>query len=307
MFKVHILGTSSATPAYTRNTTAQVVEYSDRYYLVDCGEGTQIQFRRYRIKFSRLDAIFISHTHGDHILGLPGLLSSLSIFERDRPLKLFGPKDLKVILDTFFELSDTFIKYPLEFYPLEDFEPGETLMELKRFRIKSFPLTHRAFCRGFMFEEHSKKPKFDFFKAKDMDIPKEYFGLLKQGNTITLKNGTVVKPEEVLIPAAEPLSYAFCSDTQYEEGVVPYIKGATILYHETTFTEQFKERAIETQHSTALDAGKIAALAQVKNLLIGHYSARYRDLTPLLEEAQSVFERTLVSKEGMVLELKNYV
>lgn len=307
MFTVQILGNSSATPAFSRFPSSQVVNYNERFYLVDCGEGTQMQLQRYRVKFARIDGIFISHLHGDHILGFPGLAASLSIFERNRPLPVFAPRGLETIYKTIFDLSDTFLKYPLEFHALEDYEPGDTIFETDRMAVKLLPLQHRTFCRGFLFQEVNKRRKFDFYKAKSLGIPKEYFHLVKQENDITLPDGRHIKADEVLFPREEPLSYAYCSDTRYNENLVPYIENVSLLYHESTFLHEKKKRADQTYHSTAKEAGKIAAMAKAKKLVLGHFSARYRDLNPLLEEARSEFPDTELGLEGRTFDLKKDV
>lgn len=307
MFKVHILGTSSATPAFHRHPSAQVVSYNDRYYLIDCGEGTQMQLQKYRIKFSRLDAIFISHLHGDHILGIPGLLSTLNIFERTRPLPIYAPAGLKGIIETVFALSETYLRYELQFHPLEETEVGSVLFENDRLQITTLPLNHRTFCRGFLFKEINKRRKFNFFKAKEAEIPNEYFHLIKQETDVTLLDGRTLRADDFLFPADPTLSYAYCSDTAYNEELLPYLEGIQVLYHEATFLENLKKRAKETQHSTALEAATIAQKAKVKLLIIGHYSARYKDLHPLLEEASSVFEQTSLAIEGKVYDLKEFI
>ncbi|MCB9236064.1 MAG: ribonuclease Z [Bacteroidia bacterium] len=304
MFKVKILGSSSATPAFSRNPSAQVVTYNDRHYLVDCGEGTQIQFQRYNVKLARLDGIFISHLHGDHVLGLPGLLSSLSIFEREKPLPVYAPGGLVEMLKTFFRISETYLKYEVEFFPMEDFQPGDIVFSTDKLRVKALPLTHRAFCRGFLFEEYNKRRKFDFFKAKALEIPNEYFHLLKQENDITLPDGRRIQADEVLMDADAPLSFAYCSDTRYEEKLLPFIQNVSMLYHEATFMEDMQKRARETQHSTAREAASIALQAGAKRLIIGHFSARYRDLNPLLEEARAVFPDTELATEGTEFDLR---
>lgn len=306
MFEVKILGTSAAIPTTTRNPSAQIVSLNDRHHLVDCGEGTQMQLLKYKVRFSRLDAIFISHLHGDHILGIPGLLNSLSLYERNFPLFLFAPSGLKKAIDAIFAQTQSYLGYELNFIPLEDYSPGDVIYENKSFHVELLPLDHRVFCRGFRFVETAKKRKFDFFKAKSMEIPNKYFGLLKQGNTITLDTGQVVTADEVLFPAEPPLSYAYCSDTRYNEELVDYIKDTKLLYHEATFMEDMRKRAEATAHSTAIQAGKIAKAAQVKKLLIGHFSARYSDLDKLLEEAQSIFPDTGLAQEGDVHLLKDY-
>lgn len=307
MFSVQILGNSSATPAFARFPSSQVVNYNDRYYLVDAGEGVQMQLQRYKIKFSRLDAVFISHLHGDHILGFPGLAASLSIFERPNPLPVFAPRGLRKIMKTVLDFSDTYIKYDLEYHDLEDYQPGDVIFTNDRLQVKLLPLEHRTFCRGFLFEEVNKRRKFDFYQAKALGIPKEYFHLLKQENDVTLPDGTVISCDDVLMPREEPLSYAYCSDTRYAEELVPYLKDVSLLYHEATFLDEMKKRADETFHSTALEAGKIAAMANAKKLILGHFSARYRDLNPLLQEARSVFPNAELGLEGRIFDLRRDV
>ena len=307
MFSLQILGSSAAAPTTTRRPTAQVLSYRDRYYLLDCGEGTQMQLFRYRIRFARLDAIFISHMHGDHVFGLPGLLTTLSLYGRNQPLRLYGPAALKKSLDFTFAQSQSHLSYELEFFALEDFELGSIIFETRYLRVKSLPLDHRIFCRGFLFEEINKQPKFDFYKAKGLEIPNVYFKLLKQGNRITLDDGRDILPEMVLLPPEAPVSYAYCSDTGYHEALVAFIRQATLLYHEATFLEDLRERADETRHSTARDAARIAAQAAVNTLLLGHFSARYRELDGFLEEARAIFPRTELATEGRIFKFKDYV
>jgi len=307
MFSVRILGSSSATPAFQRFTSAQVVNYHDRYYLIDCGEGVQMQLQKYRIKYSRIDGIFISHLHGDHILGAPGLLSSLSIFERKNPLPIYAPRGLKEILELIFHHSDTQLSYELQFHALEDFEAGDVIFSTDRLEVKTIPLQHRTFCNGFLFQEKNKRRKFNFYRAKELGIPKEYFHLIKQGNDVTLKDGTHIPVDEVLFPAEEPLSYAYCSDTRYNDTYIPYFEKATLLYHESTFLDVMKARAETTDHSTAKEAGMAARRADVKKLIIGHFSARYKDLTPLKDEAREEFPNTSLALEGRVFDLRKDV
>ncbi|MCL4154704.1 UNVERIFIED_CONTAM: hypothetical protein GTU68_047556 [Idotea baltica] len=287
--------------------SAQVVSINDRHHLVDCGEGTQMQLLKYRVKFARLDAIFISHLHGDHILGLPGLLNSLSLYERNFPLKLYGPAALKDLLDFIFKQTHSYLCYDLEFYPTEDYAVGDVIYEKDRYQVRLLPLEHRIFCRGYLFQETNKLRKFDFYKAKSLDIPNNYFRLLKQGNTVTLDDGRTILPEQVLMEAEPPMSFAYCSDTGYNEKLVEHIQHARLLYHEATFLHEMKDRAVQTRHSTALEAGKIAQQAAVRELILGHFSARYKDLDPLLQEAQSIFPNTSLAKEGNLYNLRNDV
>lgn len=266
-----------------------------------------MQLQRYKIKFSRIDALFISHLHGDHILGAPGLLASLSIFERNVPLPVYAPAGMKEILEVVFQHSETYLRYPLEFHALEDYEPGAVIFQTDRMEVLTIPLQHRTFCRGFLFREKNKRRKFDFYKAKELGIPKSYFHLLKQENDVTLPDGRSIKADEVLLFREPPLSYAYCSDTLPNEEMIPYIQNVSLLYHEATFMENLKARATETQHSTAQDAANTAVAAGAKKLIIGHFSARYHDLEPLLEEAMSVFPNTDLASDGRVFDLRKDV
>jgi ribonuclease Z len=305
MFDVHILGSSSATPAYSRFTSSQVVNYNDRYYLIDCGEGTQMQLQKYHVKYSRIDGLFISHLHGDHMLGAPGLLSSLSIYERTKPLPVFAPRGLLEILEMVFRYSDTVLRYAIEFHALEDFAPGEVIFSSDRLEVVSIPLRHRSFCRGFLFRERNKRRKFDYFKAKSLDVPKEYFHLLKQERDVTLPDGRTILADDLLFEREALHSYAYCSDTMPDPALIDYIHEVTLLYHEATFSDDMRDRAYETHHSTARDAGLAARNAGAKRLIIGHFSARYRDLDPLLKEAMAEFPNTELALEGRVFNLKS--
>ncbi|MFN0203546.1 MAG: ribonuclease Z [Bacteroidia bacterium] len=303
MFRVQVLGTGSAVPTFYRGLSAQVVTYNDRHYLIDCGEGTQVQIMRCKIKLHRLDAIFISHLHGDHVLGLPGLLSSLSMEGRETALKLYAPAALKSVLELILQQTHSYLSYPLQFIPTEDFAIGSELFATDALTVRALPLTHRIFCRGFRFEEVNKKPKFDFYKAKALEVPNPYFHLLKQGNSITLENGEIITPDMVLLPPDAPHSYCYCSDTAYYEKLIPYIHQTSLLYHEATFTEELKKRAKDTAHSTAKQAATIALKADVKRLLLGHFSARYTDLTPLWNEARAVFPNTYLAEDTGIYEI----
>jgi ribonuclease Z len=305
MFKVQILGTSAAVPALGRNVSAQVVTHNERCYLIDCGEGTQMQFVRYKVKAARLDAIFISHLHGDHILGLPGLLSTFSLDGRQQPLKIFAPAALEPLLKQIFRLTNSYLSYKIQFIAMEDFAVGETIFtnDNSTLCVKSLPLIHRIFCRGFHFEEMNKSPKFDFFKAKALEIPNSYFHLLKQGNAIILEDGREILPEQVMNAPDVPKSYSYCSDTVYNPELVPYIQGSDLLYHEATFLHDMESKAFDTKHTTAKQAAMIAQEAQVKKLLLGHFSARYKDLSELEKEAKEIFPHTETAIDGHEYEI----
>jgi len=262
-----------------------------------------MQILKYRVRTARLDAIFISHLHGDHIFGLPGLLTSLALGGRTAPLTLVGPAGLKMILDTIFQQSFSFLNYVLNFVALEDFELGEPVFETRYMRVSSIPLNHRIFCRGFRFEEINKRPRFNQEAIQDLEVPKEYLHLLKQGNTVTIPDGRTIAPAQVLLPPAAPMSYAYCSDTRYHEALVPYIEKTNLVYHEATFLHEHLLRAEATMHSTAREAAQIARAAGIGQLLLGHFSARYTDLSPILAEAQTIFAQTDLATEGNIYEV----
>lgn len=304
IFEVTILGTSAAIPTNTRRPSAQVVTLYDRHHLVDCGEGTQIEMLRRKIRFSRLDAIFISHLHGDHVLGLPGLLTTLSLYERNFPLKLICPSGLKPMLESVFTYTQSYLGYELEYIFTDEKEPGDIVYSTDRYEVMLLPLEHRIFCRGFLFREVNKRRKFDFYKAKALGIPNHYFRLLKQGNEVTLPDGRHILPMQVLQDADPALSYAYCSDTRYTEKLIPFIKGVKVLYHEATFLKELAARAAETHHSTTTQAATIASMAEAMRLYIGHFSARYIELDALLEETREIFPQAEIAKEGMIIDLK---
>lgn len=302
-FSVTILGTSSAVPAYGRFPSSQVVVHNSRLFIIDAGEGLQFQLQKYKIRLRHLDAVFISHLHGDHVYGLPGLLTSLSIYGRTEELILVGPPGIKQILDTQFKASDTRLHFSILFREIEIPKPGEILsvFENKNLLVACFSLKHRIPCLGYRFIEKTKQPHFLPEKALAYNIPQAQYHLLKQGNNINLADGTVVEASWVLGEADPPYSYCYCSDTLFTPDLATLLAGTTLLYHEATFLHNLLARAKETGHSTALQAGQFAQLCNVQHLIIGHFSARYQNLEPLLSECKSVFENTLLAQEG-----KNY-
>jgi len=299
-FEVTILGSSSATPVFNRNPTAQLLNCNEKYYLIDCGEGTQQQLIRFNLKAARIDYVFISHLHGDHYFGLIGLLSSLHLNGRIKPIQIFGPEALLEILAIQFKYSDTTLRYPIEFHPIEPntstkiFENGDLI-------VKSIILNHRIPCTGFIFEQKKRQRK--LIKEKADKVPVAYYTALKKGIDVELPNGDILLSEDYTVPAEPPRNYAYCSDTLFDDSYFPEIKGCDTLYHEATFMHDLLDRANETYHTTALQAGEIAKMNQVKKLLIGHFSSRYKTLQMLLEEAQSVFENTELALEGKTFQL----
>lgn len=301
-FDVTILGSSSATPIYNRNPTSQLLNLNDRYYLIDCGEGTQIQLLRNGIKAQRIDYIFISHLHGDHYLGLVGLLSSLHLNGRVKPMTIFGPPELQEILEIQFKYSQTNLKYSLVFKPTQTDTP-ELIFENNDLKVETIILDHRIPCTGFKFSQKKRLRKILKDKVEKLNIPVEYIPLIKRGFDYTDKSGNVYPARDLTTEPDEPKSYAYCSDTANSMTYLEQIKGVDTLYHEATFLHNMLDRAKETFHTTALEAGEIALKAGVKQLLLGHFSARYRELEPILEEAKSVFPNAKLAIEGVTFQI----
>ncbi|MDB5152654.1 MAG: ribonuclease [Mucilaginibacter sp.] len=296
-FEVTILGSSSATPIFNRNPSAQALNINDHLYLVDCGEGTQLQMLRFDIKASRIDHIFISHLHGDHYLGLVGLLSSMHLNGRSRTLKLFGPPELKEIIDLQLKYSDTTLQYVIDFIPTYTDKP-EVILDNQDITVETIPLDHRIACTGFLFREKKRLRKIMKEKIAELDIPVEYYSAIKKGADYVSSDGKFYKNSDITINPEDPKTYAYCSDTLYNENYFAQISNADLLYHESTFLNNMLERAQSTYHTTALQAGDIALKTHAKKLLIGHFSARYKTLNELLEEARSVFPDTELAVEG---------
>jgi ribonuclease Z len=301
-FELTILGCSSATPTSTRNPTAQFLNIADRYCLIDCGEATQIQLRKYKIKFQRINHIFISHLHGDHYLGLLGLLSSMHLLGRTTELHLYCPSELKEVIELELRISQTYLKYTIV-YHFHKYIDGDLIFEDDKFTVRTIVLTHRIPCCGFLFTEKPLPYNISKETIDHYQIPLEQIPAIKQGADFVSSSGTVIPNEKLVVAKPLARSYAYCSDTAYDERIIALVKEVTLLYHEATFMHDLLPRAIDTFHSTALQAATIAQKAEVLQLMIGHYSARYRDLQPLLDEAKSIFENTLLAKEGESIKL----
>jgi len=296
-FEVTILGSSSATPIYNRNPTSQVLNINERLYLVDCGEGTQQQMLRFDIRASRIDHIFISHLHGDHYLGLIGLLSSLHLNGRKKTLKLFGPPQLKEIIDLQFKYSETTLQYEIEF-TATDSTKAQTIISNEDVIVETIPLDHRIPCTGFLFREKKRLRKLLKDELERIGVPVEYFTALKKGADYTDLKGKVYKNDTLTTDSDAPKAYAYCSDTLYSHQYFNQIDNVDLLYHEATFLHNMLDRAKETHHTTAQQAAEVAQAVHAKKLLIGHFSARYKSLDELLEEAQSIFPETNLAIEG---------
>jgi ribonuclease Z len=299
-FEVQILGYGAAAPTLRHMPTSQLVNVHDKMFLVDCGEGTQVQIRKYRIKFQKIDHIFISHLHGDHFFGLIGLLSSMHLLGRTKDLTLFAPKGLQKILETQFEASETRLKFQLIYIDSKT-NQRKLLFEDKTLEIYGFPMKHRIPTTGFLFIEKPRKAKIrkSFIKAYNLCI--EEMVQIKNRKDVHRSNGDVISWEECTFDLEQIKSYAYCSDTAPCESVRENAKGVSLLYHEATFHSSLKDRAKSTFHTTSEDAGKIAQEAEVGKLVIGHFSSRYIDENILLNEARTYFDQTELAFEGMKL------
>lgn len=302
-FKLTILGSNSATPAYGRHHTAQLLTVNSQNFLIDCGEGTQERLAKFKTKPYQIDHIFISHLHGDHYLGLMGLIFTMHLMRRTKDLYLFGQRGLKEIIMAQLKYSDSTLNYRIVFRELDP-DKSELLFESKTLEVHSFPLRHRVPCCGFIFKEKSKP-----FRINKETLPPELslisIAKLKQGENIYNEDGTLeYKNEDLTLAPRKSFVYAFCSDTIYDKSIIPYISEADLLYHEATFLDEKKKWADLTFHSTTKQAASIARDAKVGQLIIGHFSARYKDLTPFLTEAREVFDNTLLAYEGDEIKLR---
>lgn len=295
MLALTILGNNSAIPAYGRNPTAQVLQTNETAYLIDCGEGTQQQMSKYKIKRSKINHIFISHLHGDHYFGLIGLLTSMGLLGRLNDLHLHAPPPLQNIIQLQLDAAATKLPYTLYFHPLEQEGP---VANDKRVWVECFRVQHRIDCWGFLFREKKNPRSIDPGKVKAFEIPAAYYEELQKGKDYTTKKGTTIANEELTVAAPAAKSYAFCADTVYDETLAEKVKGVDLLYHETTYLKDLHERAAARFHSTTEQAAAIAGKAGVKKLLIGHFSSKYELLDEFLAEAKAVFENTELAIEG---------
>lgn len=295
MFALTILGNNSAIPAFDRNPTAQVLQTMEESFLIDCGEGTQMQLSKYKIKRSKINHIFISHLHGDHYFGLIGLLTSMSLLNRTQDLHLHAPAELEQLINLQLNFAATHLSYPLHFHPLE--EEG-IIVDEKKILVKCFRVKHRIDCWGFLFREKRNLRRVDPERARIYEIPAAFYEKLQQGFDYANKKGTIVPNEEVTLPGTIPKSYAYCADTIYDESIAEKVKGVDMLYHETTYLKDLHERAAARFHSTTVQAAAIAKKAAVKKLLIGHFSSKYELLDEFLNETAEVFEHTELAIQG---------
>lgn len=299
--KLTILGCYAATPRTITNPTSQVLEIKNRLFLIDCGEGTQVQLRKNKIKFSKINHIFISHLHGDHFFGLIGTISTFALLGRTTDLHIYGPKGVKEIITLQLRLSNAWTTYELFFHELESKE-SEVIFEDNRVIVKTIPLKHRVYTNGFLFQEKAGERKLNVDAVQQYDIHTAYYQKIKNGGNVTLDDGTVIENEKLSFDPIPAMSYAFCSDTVYHEAIIPLIKDVDVLYHESTFLESEAPLALKTLHSTAKEAARIALKANAKQLVLGHYSTRYDGIERFKEEAQEIFPNVLLGDDGRSFE-----
>lgn len=297
MFYVQVLGSSSAMPLHGRHHSAQWLHYEGTHFLLDCGEGTQTRILRLGLKLHKLEALFVSHLHADHVLGLGGLLTTLHMQGHQKPLYLFGPPGLRAFVEQ--QLQGTFsaLRYPLFLREVLPLRQSVVLWETLYLQIEAFPLQHGVPTLGYLFREKPKPPRVDGARIQALGLPAEALVELRKGNSV-LHQGQTYAPQDFLLPPPSPKSYAYCSDTRYAPEIADFVSGITVLYHEATFLSEHAQRAQQTFHSTAREAALIAKASGAKRLYIGHFSTRYRDLRLLLEEARSIFPETYLAEEG---------
>ncbi len=296
MLALTILGNNSAVPAFDRHPTSQVVTLDGDLFLVDCGEGTQIQMIKYKIRRSRISHIFISHLHGDHYFGLVGLINSFGLLNHLQDLHIYAPSPLQEIIQWQLKVASTTLPYKLFFHTICK---EEILVDEEKFVVKCFPTNHRIECYGFSFHEKKGRRKLVPERAKEFDIPVAFYDKLKAGEDYVKKNGELIKNEWVTEDGSPGKTYVYCADTKYDESIIPHIKDADLIYHETTYLDALQQRAIDRFHSTTKQAALIAKKANVRKLLIGHFSSKYDTLEEFETEAREVFLNTELAIEGV--------
>ncbi len=296
-----ILGCYAATPRTLTNPTSQVLEMKNRMFLIDCGEGTQVQLRKNKLRFSKINHVFISHLHGDHFYGLIGLISTFSLLNRKTDLHVYGPKGVKEIILLQLRLSNSWTGYDLYFHELEG-KGSEVLFEDNKVIVSTIPLKHRVYTNGFLFREKPGERKLNIEAVENYDIDIVYYQKIKNGGDIKLDDGRVIPNAQLTFDPPPPMSYAFCSDTVYDESIVPLIKDVDVLYHESTFLDSEIHLCEKTMHTTAKQAAAIAKMANVKQLVLGHFSTRYSSIELFKEEAKTVFENVELADDGKVFE-----
>jgi ribonuclease Z len=297
--QLSILGSNAAVPAHGRNMTAQLLNMREHHFLIDCAEGTQHQFQHFGFKLQKINHIFISHLHGDHIFGLPGFLLSMSLNNRKDTLHIFGPFGIKTYLDTCFSISQSHLSFEIKFHETDP-QKSYLLFENNDLTVNSFPLLHRIPTQGFLFREKIQPRKMLKEKIGEYGIPFQDITKIKEGKDWMSPNGKLIKNSELTSDPAAPKSFAYCSDTAFSNQIIPIVANADLLYHEATYTHDLLEQANLSGHSTAIQAAEIAKNAGVKKLLIGHFSSRYANPQCLLDEAKTIFPNTELAIDGHI-------
>ena len=298
-----ILGCHSATPRVNAFPTSQYLEINNNHFLIDCGEGTQRQMRKYKVGFSKINHIFISHLHGDHFYGLVGLLATYGILSREKELHIHGPKGIKEVTLLQLKTSQSHAQYPIVFHELKSKE-SELIFEDDKVSVRTIPLNHRVYTNGYLFTEKEGPRKLHLQNISNYEeIDKADYLNIKAGKDVVLSTGEVVLNSELTLPPKKPLSFAFCSDTKYKPDIIPIIKNVNLLYHEATFLSDREDLARKTKHATSKQAAQIAKDAEVGQLIIGHYSGRYKDISLFQEEAKEIFENTELAEPGKVFKI----
>lgn len=299
--KLTILGCYAATPRTFTNPTSQILEIKNRIFLIDCAEGTQVQLRKNKIRFSKINHIFISHLHGDHFFGLIGLVSTFTLLNRTTDLHIYGPKGIQEIIKLQLRLSNSWTNYGLFFHELESNE-SEVIFEDEKVLVKTIPLKHRLYTNGFLFQEKAAPRKLNLDAVQNYEIDTCYYQKIKNGKDITLEDGRVIENDKLTFDPIPAKNYAFCSDTAYNEAMIPIIENIDVLYHESTFLQSEENLAKKTLHSTAKEAATIALKSNAKQLILGHYSTRYENIDLFKEEAATIFPEVLLADDGKSFE-----
>jgi ribonuclease Z len=298
-----ILGCHSATPRVNAFPTAQYLEINNSHFLIDCGEGTQRQMRKYKVGFSKINHIFISHLHGDHFFGLVGLLSTYGILSREKELHIYGPKGIKEVTLLQLKISQSHAQYPLIFHELTSKESG-LIFEDDKVSVRTIPLNHRVYTNGYLFTEKERPRKLHMQNISNYEeIDKADYLNIKAGKDVILSSGEMIPNSELTLPRDKNLSFAFCSDTKYKPDIIPIIKNVDLLYHEATFLSDREDLAKKTKHATSKQAAQIAKDAEVGQLIIGHYSGRYKDISLFQKEAKEIFENTNLAEPGKIFKI----
>jgi len=301
-FSVTILGSSSALPTETRFPTSQVVNLNDRLYMIDCGEGTQIQLRKFGIKTGKINHIFISHLHGDHIFGLPGLISTMALGGKKGELHIYAHSELKIMMDHLMKFMNELDDFKVIYHPLS-FRGRAVIFEDSKMIVDSFPLKHRIPCCGFIFREKPHELHLRGDKIEYLNVPIRERVAIKSGADFCTPDGKIIPNNELTFPPDPTRSYAFCTDTVCRKQIIPIVEKVDLLYHEATFADDLSDLALKTYHTTSKQAAQLAADAGVKRLIIGHFSSRYKSVKPLVDEARAIFPNTFPANDGDKFEL----